>query len=332
VPKKEQIIFEVDPFNRLVYRKTGKESGVKQFRSVLEGEFQVSQDNLITYRLKNPVSSGPQQFKLSGNWSLDDNYNLVLTLDKENNQRKGNKLTLQSQLIDARADELTFALSTGDSPAREHFYLLKLTGKWQADKYNRLSFLVSKENSAPDTLTLCTAWEINQQNELVYTYIKTGLKRKDKLTRTLTFKGFWDIAEKKRICYVLNRQIGSAFDFQISAARPAPKGLEYEIGFGASPAKKKFLLFGSWKISEKLGLIFEMPAGGRKIQRIIFGASCRLAKGHLLELKLKNSRQENLGIAVHLARTFLKGLGQAYVQALKDGQELSLVAGVGIKW
>lgn len=330
--KAEKIRYEVDPFNRLIYAKTGRESCVLQFRTVLDGEFKVDKRNQLSYRVKKPSLAPTQQLKLSGNWSLDKEHNLIFVLDKENNQKQGEKLTLEGEIIDTKADALVFSLATKDSKDQTQLYLLKLAGRWQADKHNRLSFLVSQAKYPADELKLSGSWEINRQNQFIYTYTKTSLKTKDKLNRTLFFKGFWDITAKNRLSYVLSKEINSGFDFRVSLGKPLKRGLEYEIGVGASPLKKKFLLFGSWKISPRLGLLFEMPAEEGRIQRLIFGATCKLDKGYNLEFKLKNSRNEDLGMQVKLSRTILKGLGETYLGALKEGREISLVAGLGFQW
>lgn len=329
---KERLRYEVDPLNRLCYVNSGKESGVERFRTVLEGEFQSADNNTLSYRVKKPSSSIPQQVKLSGNWSLDKEHNLVFTLDKENSRLRGNRLTLQGEIIDAKAGELVFSLASGDSAAGRHFYLLKLTGKWQADKYNCLSFLVNRQQGATDTLTFSGSWEVNRQNELSYTYIRSNLKRKEKTTHTLALKGFWDITEKNRVSYVLNKELGSGFDFRASIGKPAARGMEYEIGIGAKGVKKKFTIFGAWKLNEKIGLMFEMPLEKGKSRAIIFGAACKLDKNYNLELKLKNRFGQDLGLEARLSRTLLDGLGEAYLQALHEGRQLTLAAGAGIRW
>ncbi|MCX5714256.1 MAG: hypothetical protein NT033_05505 [Candidatus Omnitrophica bacterium] len=321
--KKEKITYEIDPFNRII---------LPRFRTVLDGEFQINKHNLLTYRVKKPSSSPVQQLKLSGNWSLNKDHNLVLTLDKINNQREGDKLTLEGEIIDVTGNELVFSLSTGDSREGAHFYLIRLGGKWQADQYNRLGFLVTKETGSLDELTFSGTWEINRKNQLVYTYTKTGLKTKNKLTRSITFKGFWDINERNRVSYILNKSINSGFEFRVGLGKPLKSGLQYELGFGAKGVRRKFFLFGSWKINERLGLIFEIPTEKGKLQNIVFGATCKLDNGYNLELELKNNRQEDLSIKAKLSRTFWQGLGQEYIEALKEGREISLLAGMGFRW
>lgn len=320
--KNEKVKYEIDPSGRLIF-----------MRTVLEGEFSIDKDNALTYRVKNPIpSSIPQQLKLSGSWSLNNEHNLVLKLDKENNQWAGDKLALEGEIIDAKADELIFSVSTKDSGEKMHFYLLKLGGRWQADEYNRLSFLATKKKDVYDELSFSGSWEVNRQNQLIYTYAKARLKRKEKLTRAITFKGYWDITEKNRISYVLNKELDSGFDFQVSLGKPAIRGLEYEIGVGATPKKKKFLLFGSWKVNKNLGFLFEMPYEEGKIRSVIFGATCKITKGTNLEFKLRNNMHKELGIDLKLNKSILKGAGDAFLQALKDGQEVTVRAGLGFRW
>ena len=327
--KSEKVVYEVDPFNRLVASKTRRKSKVAGFRHVLDGTFKIDKNNTLFYRVKSPSSSSiPQQLKLSGDWSLDKKHNLILTLDKENNQRAGDTLTLNTEIINAKADKLEFSLATKDSQGKTHFYMLRLSGKWQTDKYNRLSFLLEESGGI---ITLMGAWEVNQQNQITYTYIKEPLKRRKKITRTVTFKGFWDITEKYRLLYVLNKELNSGFEFKVSAGKPAKRGLQYEIGIDATAATKRIALFGSWKIDEKLGLVFEMPYEG-KIRSLIFSATCKLKGDYTLELKLKNHLRQDLGIDVKLSRNILKGMGEAYLQALKEGREISLAAGIGFRW
>jgi hypothetical protein len=319
--KKETVEYGIDPAGSL-----------KIMRVVLDGEFDIDKTNTLTYRVKQPVPSGaPKQLKLSGKWSLNNEHNLVLALDKENNL-SADKLTLTGEFIDARADELALSITSKDSEGRTHLSILKLSGKWQVDRYNRLSFLAAKGNDLYDTLTLVGAWEVNNQNQIVYTYAKTGLKRKEKITHSITFKGYWDITEKNRVSYILNNELDSGFNFQVSLGKPAKRGLEYELGIGLKPKNKKLLLFGSWKINEKLGLLFEMPYEEGKIRSIVFGANCRIANGTNLELRLRNDLHKELGINLKLSKSILNGCGDAFLQALKEGQEVTVKTGLGFKW
>lgn len=326
--KTEKISYEIDPSNRLIFTKTERGSGIPKFRNVLDGTFRIDKNNVLTYQLKSsPAPSIPRQLKLCGNWSLDQEHNLTLTLDKAQD-----KLTLKGEIIDARADTLAFSVATKDSGGKTHLYILQLEGRWQTDKHNRLSFLAKRENDLYDTITFRGAWEVNTQNQLIYTYTKTALKTRKKITQTITFKGFWEITEKYRISYVLNEELNSGFDFKVNLGKPLKRGLQYEIGIGVAPLKKKITLFGSWKINEKLGLLFEMPCEEGKLRSIVFEATCSLGNGYNLNLRLKNIRHEDLGIDLKLSKTLFKNQGEAFLEALKEGKEVSLLVGLGFRW
>ena len=302
MPDKEKIAYEIDPHNRLIAKKTGKASGVKGFREVLDGRFSTGEGNSLIYHVKKSGNSDiPQQIKLSGNYSLDNDHNLVLTLNKWNNQVEGNKLIIKSQLLDAKDNELAFSVGARDSSGKGSIYILKLTGTWYADEYNRLRFDVTKEKGPSGKLTLQGGWKVNNNHEIVYTYTPPGLKTKS--ASALTFKGYWDIIKNQRITYILNKKINSGFDFS-----------------------------GKWRLSERFGLFFEAPFKNRKPQNISFGADCRLGENNTIEFKLKNNRNKDMDIALRLSKNILKGQGEAFIEALKEAKEVSLLAGIGFRW
>lgn len=328
-----KITYEIDPHNRLIVKKRGTASGVTGYRQILDGRFKIGKDNSLTYHIKKSSQTDiPQQVKLSGNYSLDKDRNLVLTLNKWNNQVQGNKLIIKGQLLDAKDDELSFSVGTRDSRGNGVIYILKLSGAWQADKYNRLSFNIKREKGAVDNLSLEGAWKINDNNEIVYTHTKSRLKTKENILNVLTFKGHWDITEKNRISYVLNKEINSMFDFEVGFIRATKSGMEYKISIGVTPATKMLVLSGEWKLNERLGLLLEIPYEGGEIQGIAFGATCRLSEKDTLEFKLKNRHGEDLNTNVRLSRKILKDQGEAFMEAAREGKEVSLLAGIGFRW
>ena len=299
---KEEISYEVDPHNRLIAKKTGKASRVTGFREVLDGKFSIGEDNSLTYHVKRSSNSDiPQQIKLSGGYSLDADHNLILTLNKWNNQVEGNKLIIKSQLLDAKDNELAFSVGTRDSKGKGILYILKLSGVWNANEQNQLSFDITKERGPRDKLTLQGSWKLNNNNEITYNYTPPGAKVKS--ASTLTFKGHWDITKNQRITYILNKEMNSKFDF-----------------------------LGKWRLSERFGLFFEVPFKGRKPQYVSFGADCKLGKNNTVEFKLKNNLNKDMDIGLKLSRNILKDQGEAFIGALKEGKGLSLTAGVGFRW
>ncbi len=209
---------------------------------------------------------------------------------------------------------------------------MRLSGSWQADEYNRLTFNVEREKGNADCLTFEGIGQVNKQNQVVYSYQREGLKRKEKITRTISFKGYWDIFDKYRISYVLNDKLGSQFDFKISAGNYFRGMLVYTVGIGGIPKSKVITLFGKWQVDKKLGLLFEMEYERGRSKSISFGADIKLGEGYDLCLQLKNSANRDLGVELKLSRKILEGQGEAFIRALASKREVALIAGAGFRW
>src|SRR4030043_28085 len=86
--KTEKLIYELDPHNRMIAGSGAKSSGLSRFRYVIDGEFKIGRGNSLVYHVKSPSRSLsrqlnlPYQLKLRGTWSLTQNHDLKLTLDK----------------------------------------------------------------------------------------------------------------------------------------------------------------------------------------------------------------------------------------------------------
>ena len=331
--KTEKTKYEIDPHNRLIFTKTGRKSKLSKYREVIDGRIKIDKDNSFIYHVKQPQDSKlPQQIKLSGKWSLNKNHDLVLTLDKKHKMYTGDKLTIKGEIKDAKANKLVFSVATKDVLNQPRAYILNLSGSWQADKYNRLTFNVKRNKGATDILTFKGGWGINKQNQIVYTYEKAHLKTKERVTKTIILKGHWNITEKHRILYVLNKKMGSQFDFKVSLGKPLKRGLQYKIGMGSVPSKKQITLLGEWKVNKKLGILFEMPYEKGILQSIIFGASCKLGKSSTVEFKLRNKRRKNLGMDIELSKKILKEQGEIFSRAITSKKEKQFLIGGGWRW
>jgi len=94
----------------------------------------------------------------------------------------------------------------------------------------------------------------------------------------------------------------------------------------------RFDFSGKWRLNERLGLFFEVPLKGGKPQYVSFGADCKLGENNTIEFKLKNNLNKDMDISLKLSRNILKDQGEAFINALKTGRELSLTAGIGFRW
>jgi len=309
----QKIRYEIDPHNRLTAL------GPYRFRSVIDGTFKLTGRNSLVYHVKKSDDLDvPQQIKFSGTWSLARDHELILTLDKWNNQCEGNRLVFKGDLIDASCNELVFSIET-----RQGISLLQFSGTWQADKRNRFTFHVTREEGAVDALIFQGTWALNEQNEITYTYARTN---------SIVLKGYWAISQKNRLSYVLSEELNSGFDFKVSFEEAKKESLSYTLGVGYAPGKKLITLAGTWKIDNKAGLLFEMEYSEGRVKAIVFGASVKGTDGCLLELKLKNESGADLGMELSLTKQFFAGQGEAFIKALSCGKEMSIVGGMGFRW
>ena len=330
----ERFRYELDPYNRLVLDKGGG-SGLPEFRRALDGRFKIDKDNNLSYHVKAPLSPSekiPHQIRLRGEWSLTDNHDLRLTLDKLGRATFGDQVTLQGEILDVKANSLLFAVTTRACAGARSTYVLDLAGSWKADENNRLAFRVKKGNGAYDALTFSAEWEITKDHRIIYRYEKADLVTKKKKVRELSFAGHWDIKDKLRISYVLDGRTDSVFDFIASAGVFKKDYIKYEIGIGLSgrlrPKGRTVTLSGKWNLKKDAGLVFEIEYEGGRPHAIIFGADALLKDKDTVSLRLKNDiENKDLGVTLELSRRIFRGEGEAFLRALKDGRESAIYAG-----
>jgi hypothetical protein len=350
----QKVRYEIDPHNRLISDITGGKGGLNKFRKVLDGRFRIDENNNLSYHIKSPHhsvlrTSGagqallveddriPHQIKLKGEWSLTDNHDLRLTLDKWGRATFGDQITLQGEILDVDERSLSFAITTTTKENTQSTYVLNLGGSWKADASNRLSFHVRRERGGYDILAFNGAWEINKNHQIIYQYEKAELIRKKRQTHALIFKGRWDIKDSFRISYLLSGSSDSALDFTASAGIFKGDYIKYEVGIGSSnralPETRTVTLFGKWRLKRDVGLIFEAEYEDGKTKRMVFGAEASLTGKDTVLFKLKNDvENKDMGVNLELSRKVLKGDGEAFLRLLKSNRESAVYAGAAWRW
>ncbi len=336
----QKVRYEVDPYNRLIVNDSGAQGDLEKFRKVLDGRFRIGENNELSYHIKSPASedeSVPNQVRISGNWSLTDNHELQLTLDKEARETFGDAITLQGRILDVDKSSLLFSITTKTDDDVRTTYILDLQGSWKADEFNRLSFYVRRESGEHDILTFNGAWTINKDHQIVYQYEKASLVRKEKETHTLTFKGHWDIKNNARVSYVLDVNSRSAFDFEASIGVPGEDYIKFEVGIGlerrALPVRRDVILFGRWKLKRDAGVLFEIKYEDGEVHAITFGADARLTDKDTVEFKLKySSDDKDTGMTLELSHNILEGDGEMFLRGLASKRELAVYAGMAWAW
>ena len=327
----------------------------------VRGRFSIDKNNQLIYWLNEPASwrrlyNLPSKVSFIGNWKLNSNYDLELNLGETKSQYKGERLILKGEIISTDSDTLTFEIIThkqglspselsrsrfkGTVPEATHIQIIKLTGSWQADEFNRIIFMIKKKAS-PDVITLEGSWQINQNQQITYTYEKTDLKTKSKISNTLTFQGFWQLGSANKLTYIFKHSSDSKFDFRAQIETPTiypQKGvIKYRLGIGIReerPTKEKLIsLYGAWKFSRQLGLVFQMDYGEGEIKQIEFSADISVTQRNEIIFSLKDTKGEPLGLDITFTHSFLNKLDAETFLRLKDfldKKEAAIEAGVRI--
>ncbi len=295
-------LYLVDKFNRLIVKERGK-------RTVLEG-----------------------------NWELTPGNELTLNIIEDKNQGSSETLILRGKIIAVDGNSVAFEVKSVDNNGQSHFQILKLSGSWQADEFNRLTFLVNKKDS-PDILTLASAWQINNNQQITYIFEKVDLKRKSKTLNSLTFDGFWCITDRDRISYILSKASKSRFDFKVQVEsvdlHPKQGVIKYRLGAGLREGNKDrqkiISLYGAWKFSRNLGLEFVMDYGESRIRAIEFGSEINFSNRDRITFSLVNREKEPLGMRLIFTHSFLKELdAEVYLKLKRTREESGVEAGVKI--
>ncbi len=301
---------------------------------VVNGKFSLDTDNNLIYLLNETVGwrreyGLPNRIKFKGRWSLNENYDLELYLDKTEEQFNGDYLCLKGRVLYAGQESFVFQLNSRDKRRANRLSLLKFSGIWQADEFNRIIFQVKKK-ATPDTLAFKGIWQVNANQQISYEYEKIQLKTKRKIKDTLVFTGFWQVFSANRLSYILSYTLprneilrdsarargssASRFDFRAHLETPNlyPKKsvIKYRLGVGIrrdlQPALSRIIyLYGTWKFSRRLGLSFEMHYGRAKVKRLTFNTQVNLSQRDKIIFQLTDNRGRRLGISVIYRHRFL---------------------------
>jgi hypothetical protein len=305
----------------------------------VNGSFNIADDNRLGYGL-NETPTWRKQYALpprivfKGAWSLNLNHDLVLTLDKNENQFQGDILIIKGNIILGDTDILAFQVKSYDRDGLLHVRILKLNITLFADESNRLCFKVKKIQ--PDILTLEGSWQLNDNQQIIYEYQRTDLETKVKISNALIFRGFWQITNVNKLTYILKHSSDSRFDFRAQIETPTiypQKGvIKYRLGMGIRENKSRekiISLYGAWKFSRNLGLVFEMDYAKEGLRAIEFTADVGFQK-NTVTFTVRNRQGEPLGIILTFTHKFLKGLDAEAFLRLKALEEES-AAEVGLR-
>lgn len=325
--------YSTDKLNRLIVNRQGKLYPV-------EGEFKV-EDNYLVFE---PSRSSPaveelglsRRTRFEGNWALSENKNLKFVLVETDNQEKDDEIELRGTLASAEADALVFAMRTIKEPGVDRIAMLRLEGRWQADEFNQLNFVVRRDIE-DDVLKLTGVWQINDNQKITYTYQRQDLIRKTKHTQAVAFDGHWQINSKERLVYILDLKNNSFFEFKaaLEGLRISGKSgkIQYRLGIGVKElARERVIsLFGAWRLGGRNTISFGIDYGNNRVKALVFGATVDVSRGELI-FELRDRAGKDLGISVIFNKNFFRKDASVFARLKKAEDELRAEAGLRLRW
>lgn len=312
-----------------------------------QGYFSLDSENRLVYWLNEPASwrtkyQLPDKIVFSGLWKINSNYDLELELEQKEQAFRKERLTLKGKILSCQKEHIAFEIQTINHDGSDSFYLLKLSGRWQADEYNRITFLITKKGQ-PDTLTFQGSWQLNENQQITYVYEKTDLKTKSKVLHSLVLSGYWQITSVDRLAYILSSGANSRFGFKVQIEspniRPKEGSIKYRLGIGIRQPKREkakiITLYGTWRFSRYAGFIFEMSHRDGKIYRLEFGAEVSFDRNNQVTFKLTSKNREPLGLSLTFTHKLLKELdggGELFLRLKRYREESGVDVGIRIPW
>jgi len=341
--------YELDELNRLII--TDPRDAV-QPRRVVEGDIRIDPQNRLVYRTRTkpqPDGRPPEQdYVFDGTWRLTRDHRLALALHhREDGSRQ--ELFLKGALVEARNHALTASLARHGRDEAVTAQRVSLSGRWQADARNRLTFAVDKADGTEDLLAFEGAWAVDGNHELRYEYQQSLDSARDSLrsraarqrqttTHALRFSGTWDLPQHSRLVYRLDADSRSAFAFQAalqSDTLNAREGrLAYQVGIrlsGGRTVVRNIILFGAWKLHRDLSVSFEVPYADGRRQAITFKGAYSFRDRNTLLVALSDRRGEPLQLSVTFSRRFLDD-AELFLRLQRSAEETQLLGGARVRF
>lgn len=332
------VAYTFDEANRLVVVEGGVDERLRPTQ-VLEGTVTIDRRNRLIYRVeRRAVGVSPptlRRFLFDGTWSLTANHDLQLMLH-EGGRPSDRTLLLQGRLVEASAHALIVALRRRGPEGAVASQRLTLSGRWQADEANRLTFLVEKADGSEDRLTFEGSWSVTRRHELLYAFRRR--EGRDRPVRTLRFSGVWDITGSHRLVYRVDGSDDSRFEFRASLQSPSLNAGEgrivYQVGVGVAGGAQKrqrVVLFGTWKLRRDLSVSFEIPYADGRRSAIDFQAAYAVTAKDEIAVQLLDRRRKPLGLSVTFRRKLSED-ARLFLRLRKAGEDAEAIAGVQVRF
>lgn len=263
---------------------------------------------------------------IKGQWELTDIYDLAYIVTGTESSYSGQKFVITGTLKESSSSSLTFQVDHRNPENEGWNNIITLTGVWKSDIFNQLTFQVKKENTEHDILTLKGTWKLSPTNKIIYTYEKATLITKESETHSLAFKGYWKVKNSSRLYYDLEGESESGFSLKVGFGKIEKRKLHYKVMIGATPTKERYSLNGSWQLSPKVGLRFDVDYEEGEVQPIEFGTTLKLTDKDKIELGF------NPGISLGWSRKIMRNISSFLRFDYEESDDYDIKAGFKISF
>ena len=277
---------------------------------------------------------------IDGHWALTEDHNLKLKLRAGERYLFRKEISLKGDIVGQGADSLTFRIQTAENIKGLKSSAIELKGIWAADKNNRINFKVAKSKGLYDVLRFQGEWKVGENNEVTYHYERAVLKTKTKKIHTIVFKGNWELSEKY-LMYRLSGDNNSFFSFDVSLGaknlRAASGKIKYQVGIKYIRNKvykrvvKNVTIYGRWKFSKDLSVLFDSTYSGSKKKTLKFSIEKFVSKGAKISVSLVDSQNRPLGVQVDFAKAFSND-AEMFIALSKTGRDMNIVGGMRVQF
>ena len=282
----------------------------------------------------------PERIALDGTWKLNERHDLEFGVSASSVWFPGMTISFKTGIISAKSDKIVFSARVTDSGGGVMATVLVFSGRWQADKNNRLTFGVTRYGGKTDRLVFQGAWQVGKNNELFYTYSAKKLKTKEKKDLSFGLKGSWALGPRK-IAYKLEGSSDSVLSFSAALETPSIRArdgeIRYSVGvrFTTGGREREFIrsvaIHGKWKLGRDLSLGFEVTRTSGRKNIIVFNAEKPVFGAGMVSLGLKAEDGKKFGTEIKFVRPFGKDI-ELFLAGSRTLRESKVIGGVSGKF
>jgi len=259
----------------------------------------------------------PERVALDGTWQLNEEHDLEFGVSASSVWFPGMTISFKTGIISAKSDKIVFSARLTDYGGGVMATALAFSGRWQADKNNRLTFGVTRSGGKTDRLVFEGAWQVGKNNEIFYEYSTQKLKTKEKKDFSFGLSGKWDLGSK-RIAYKLEGAGDSVLIFSGSLETPSIRakngeirytvGMRFVLDGKEKQVIKSVAIHGTWKISSDLRIGFEIANSKAKKNVISFLVEKTILGNGKASIFLKTENGRDFGIELKVSKEFARDL------------------------